>query len=116
MKFLSEAWVRALVESLQAPEGAGLTIWYRLPEPEAEFWLTFSSGEVDGATGTPEHADLTLSCDRDTMQALSRSELLPQAAFMQGRLEITGNMTKLIENKDLIATLGPAMSGLEAEY
>lgn len=56
------------------------------------------SGSIN--TGTPAKADVTLTIGDDDYVALMTGKLNPQAAFMQGKLKIAGNMglaTKLGE-------------------
>ena len=53
---------------------------------------------VDGASSpnsvTTENgdADCTISCELDTLQALIEGDLDPTAAFMQGKIKVSGDM------------------------
>lgn len=46
----------------------------------------------DGARASDDEADVTLTADADTFQAMMEGDLDPTAAFMQGKLSVDGNM------------------------
>jgi putative sterol carrier protein len=75
------------------------------PDGEVHRWTSFRSGAEEAGQGDAERADVTLTLDHATATELSRGELKPQAAFMQGRLKITGNMGKLLQHQDELAQL-----------
>ncbi len=45
-----------------------------------------------GVRASEEEADVTLTADADTFQAMMSGELNPTAAFMSGRLSVDGDM------------------------
>jgi hypothetical protein len=52
-------------------------------------------------------ADLTITTDWETATAMAKGELATQAALMQGRLRVRGNMTKLAGRAAELAGLDP---------
>lgn len=52
-------------------------------------------------------ADLTITTDWDTATAMAKGELATQAALMQGRLRVRGNLAKLAGRAGDLAGLDP---------
>ena len=52
-------------------------------------------------------ADLTITTDWDTATAMARGGLAPQAALMQGKLRVRGNLAKLAGRAGDLAGLDP---------
>ena len=48
--------------------------------------------DSDGARAGDEEADVTLTADADTFQAILNGELNPTSAFMSGQLRLDGDM------------------------
>ncbi|MEM1107050.1 MAG: SCP2 sterol-binding domain-containing protein [Pseudomonadota bacterium] len=46
----------------------------------------------DGVRAGDEEADVTLTADTDTFRAILDGDLNPTAAFMSGRLQVSGDM------------------------
>lgn len=46
----------------------------------------------DGAKASDEDADVTLTADADTFQAILEGDLDPTSAFMSGKLAVDGDM------------------------
>ena len=46
----------------------------------------------NGARAGDEEADVTMTADADTFQAMMEGELNPTAAFMSGKLSVDGDM------------------------
>ncbi len=126
VKFLSPEWTQAIVDALnnsddarQALKGVEFVLQQVVtgaPDGDVSHWTRFEDGKVKGAVGETESADVTITQDYETAAALSRAELNAQAAFMQGKLIVTGNMGKLLQNQSALDVLGPVMAGVETEY
>jgi putative sterol carrier protein len=52
-------------------------------------------------------ADLTITTDWETAAAMAKGELATQAALMQGKLRVRGNLTKLAGRAGELAGLDP---------
>jgi putative sterol carrier protein len=121
-RFLTETWMADVVAALEATDAAsGMSLRLQQtvtggPSGDASFWTVFEDGKVSGGAGELADPDVTIFQDYETAVAIARGDLIAQAAFMQGKLKVTGNMGKLLQNQDAIAALGPAMSSIETEF
>lgn len=125
-RFLSEEWSEQAVAALNGSDDvrdATKDVEFTLqqvitgaPGGEARYWVELSDGSVAGGLGDAPAADVTITEDYETAVALARSEINAQAAFMQGKLKIAGNMGKLLQHQAAMAAVFPVLSGLETEY
>lgn len=53
--------------------------------------------DADGARAGDEDADVTLSADADTFQAILAGDLNATSAFMTGKLSVDGDMSKAMQ-------------------
>jgi hypothetical protein len=121
MRFLSGEWLRELVNAFDSGEIKDVDVVIQQvvkdgPEGEVSYWLAFKDGDVTGEIGAAQSPDVALTMDHTTAKDLAQGEINAQAAFMQGRLKVTGNMGKLLQNQAAIAALGPAMATLRTDY
>jgi putative sterol carrier protein len=125
-KFLTQEWADEVLSALNdsddvrgAIKGVQLCIQQIVtgaPDGEVKYWTKFDDGKVAGAIGDAPDADVTISQDYDTAVAMNKGELNAQAAFMQGKLKVTGNMGKLLQNQGAMQAVGPALASVPAEY
>ena len=125
-KYLSEEWGEAVRSALNndesfknASKGVQLTIQQVItggPEGEVKYWSAISDGSISGGNGEADGPDVTITQDYETAAALNRQELNAQAAFMQGKLKVTGNMGKLLQHQGVLQAMGPVMAGVPTEY
>jgi putative sterol carrier protein len=124
--FLTQEWANDVNAALEASEdvrravdGAELTIQQIVtggPFGETHLWTKLAGGSAAIGIGDASDADITMTQDYETACAQNRGELLPQAAFMQGRLKITGNMAKLLRDQEAVSSLQPVLASVPADY
>lgn len=126
-KFLTQEWMDAVREALlqsndvaSAVKGVELTVQQVVTDVpdqgEVQYWMRFDDGSVDAGIGGASDADVTITQDYDTAAEMNRGELNAQAAFMQGKLKVTGNMGKLLQHQGAIQALGPVLQQVPTEY
>lgn len=130
MQYLSEEWVEAagtaLEEAWRHPVGDGpsgasepaspLTVAWEVtgaPGGKVTYHMWLGPDGAGMATGEPaDGADAGMALDYDTAVAIARGEVSAQAAFMQGRLKLGGDVTVLIRGAGALAALGDALGAL----
>ena len=126
-KFLSEEWGDQVREALNqdenarnAAKGVSLTMQQvvnNVPgEGEIKYWTKIEDGNFDGGRGENADADVTIIQEYDTAAAMNKGELNAQAAFMQGKIKVQGNMGKLLQHQGTLGALSQAVAQVPAEY
>jgi len=126
-KYLSKEWADEVIQTLNADDavkgaiqGVELCIQQVVTdvpdEGEAKYWTKFSGGEVSGGLGEAADDDVTISQNYETAVAMAKGDLNAQAAFMQGKLKVTGNMGKLLQHQGAMGALGPALAKVKTEF
>ncbi len=102
-KWLTQEWMDASKElAKDQPErpGASARMQYVLtggPDGEVRFYWVLEDGRLlESALGTLDDAELTLTQSYEDAMKVQKGELDAQAAFMQGRVKVEGNMAKLM--------------------
>ncbi len=126
VKFLSEEWATEVTRRLQADEGVqkaakghNVTIHQVITDTadgESSNYLRVADGTPQVVVGTPDKAEITVNQSYDTAVALDKGELNPQAAFMQGKIKVQGNLLKLMQLQGLLSAVFKAVKDLEREY
>jgi putative sterol carrier protein len=126
VRFLSQEWALAVTEALNSSDefaAAAANHNARVqqivtggPEGDTKYYFSVAAGRVQVGLGELDGAEATITQSYDTAAAISRRELPPQVAFMQGRMRVNGNLMKLLQLQEVLSALGKAVSKLEVDY
>ena len=125
VRFLSEEWAAAVQEALNSNEGfrssagsqtAKVQQVVTTPEGEKKYWFKLEGGEASLGTGDLDGAETTITQDYDTAKKLSTNELTGTAAYMSGKLRVSGDLMKLMQLQGTLGQLPQALKDLDVEY
>ncbi|MDA8391707.1 MAG: SCP2 sterol-binding domain-containing protein [Actinomycetota bacterium] len=101
--WLSQEWLdetRRLTASHPPVPGASATIQYVVsggPGGDVEYYWVLTDGRLEAAAlGRLDAPELTMSQSREDAMEIQKGALDPSAAYMQGRLKVSGDMAKLM--------------------
>jgi alkyl sulfatase BDS1-like metallo-beta-lactamase superfamily hydrolase len=119
-KWLSQEWLdegRQLAETQPERPGATARMQYVVtggPEGDIKYYWVLENGKLlESQLGELDDAEVTLTQSYDDAMRIQKGELDANAAFMQGRVKVTGNMAKLMSL--LPITNSPEYKGLQSE-
>jgi len=102
-KYLTQEWLddqRELAQEFPERPGATARMQYHVtggPGGDIDyFWVLENGTLLQSELGQDPDADFTLTLSYDDSVKIQKGELDPNAAFMQGRMKVTGNMGKLM--------------------
>ena len=125
VKFLSEEWAKATTEALASNESfkqaAGtntvkLNNVINTPEGEKKYYVKVENGQVELALGELPDAEATLTQDYDTAKAIAKQEMNGTAAYMSGKLKISGDLMKLMQAQGTFNAVPEAVKEVDVEY
>jgi putative sterol carrier protein len=126
VKFLSEEWTQAVQDALNSNESfkssagsqtAKVQQVVTTPEGEKRYWFKLEGGQATlGMGDSPDAVDATITQDYDTAMALSKNELSGTAAYMSGKLRVSGDLMKLMQLQGALAQMPAALKDLDVEY
>ncbi len=126
IKFLSPDWATAVQEALNSDPGfrgaigdAELGLQFHVTdtdEGDLAYYLRSAGGETQLALGELDGADVTLNQTYDTAAAIARGEMNAQAAFMTGKLKVSGNLAKLMMHQAAISQWQNATKDIDVDY
>jgi putative sterol carrier protein len=125
VKFLTEEWAEEITKAINSNEAfqqaagnqaAKIQNVVTTPEGEKKYFFTLEGGQAQLTVGEMEAPDATISQDYATAVALSKSELSGTAAFMSGKIRVSGDLMKLMQMQGVFSTLPKAISGVDVEY
>jgi putative sterol carrier protein len=119
-KFLSQEWLdelRVLAEGQPSRPGASAQLQYVVtggPDGEVKYYWILEDGKLlEAALGNAPEADITLTRTYEDSVKVQQGELDSNAAFMQGRMKVAGDMTKFMALLPL--TSSPEYKALQAQ-
>jgi putative sterol carrier protein len=124
-KFLSEEWaneVKTALSTNEAVKSAAGSMTAKIqqvvtgPDGETKYWFKLEGGEVDLGLGEIENPDATITQDYETAAALSKNELTGTAAYMSGKLRVSGDLMKLMQLQGVLGQLPAALKDIDVEY
>jgi len=102
-KWLSQEWLdesKKLAQSQPERPGASSRMQYVVtgaPDGDIKYYWVLENGKLlESNLGELPDAEVTLTQTYDDAQKIQTGELDANAAFMQGRVKVTGNMAKLM--------------------
>lgn len=119
-KYLSQEWLdlyKDLAQEFAERPGASAVMQYVVtgtPDGDVMYVQKVENGKMlENRLGDSEDAEFTLSMSYDDAKKIQRGELDANAAFMQGRLKVTGNLGKLMALMPL--TQSPEYKDIQAK-
>jgi predicted lipid carrier protein YhbT len=102
-KWLTQEWLdeqRRLAESQPERPGASARMQYVVtggPDGDVRYYWLLENGKLlESRLGELSDPEVTLTTTYDDAMKIQQGELDANAAFMQGRIKVTGNMAKLM--------------------
>ncbi|MGH9025263.1 MAG: SCP2 sterol-binding domain-containing protein [Acidimicrobiia bacterium] len=103
-KYLSQEWLdegRKLAQDQPERPGASTRMQYVVtggPEGDVKYYWVLENGKlIESQLGELPDAEITMTLTYDDSVQVAKGELDANAAFMQGRMKVTGNMAKLMQ-------------------
>ena len=119
-KYLTQEWIdetRALAESQPERPGASARMQYVVtggPDGDIKYYWILQDGKLlESSLGDAPDPDFTMTLSYDDSVKVQKGELDANAAFMQGRMKVAGNMAKLMQLMPL--TNSPEYKALQEE-
>ena len=119
-KYLSQEWLDLQKELAQEfPERPGATARMQYvvtgaPEGDVKYYSVIDNGAiVENSLGEDPQSEFTLTTTYDDSVKVLKGELDANAAFMQGRMKVAGNMGKLMSLMPL--TQSPEYKAIQAK-
>ncbi len=119
-KWLTQEWLdetRKMAEDQPERPGASARMQYVVtgaPEGDIEYYWVLENGKlVESKLGHLDDSEVTLATSYSDAVKIQKGELDANAAFMQGKVKVTGNMAKVMSL--LPITNSPEYKQMQAE-
>jgi putative sterol carrier protein len=102
-KYLTQEWLdlqKELAADFPERPGASARMQYVVtggPDGDVHYYSVIENGKMlENTLGDDEQAEFTMTTAWDDSVTIAKGELDANAAFMQGKIKVTGNMGKLM--------------------
>ncbi len=102
-KWLTQEWfdeTRKMADSQPERPGASARMQYIVtggPDGEVKYYWVLENGKIlESQLGEMSDPEVTMTTSYDDSLKIQKGELDANAAFMQGRIKVSGNMAKLM--------------------
>jgi putative sterol carrier protein len=102
-KWLSQEWfdeTKKMSDSQPERPGASAKMQYVVsggPDGDVKYYWVLENGKlIESQLGELSDAEVTMTMTYDDAMKIQKGELDANAAFMQGRIKVSGNMAKLM--------------------
>ena len=119
-KYLTQEWLdeaRELAKDQPERPGASATIQYVVSgglDGDVKYYWVLENGKLlESQLGDIAEPEITMTLSYDDSVSVQQGELDPNAAFMQGRMKVSGNMGKLMQLMPL--TMSPEYKALQEQ-
>ena len=119
--FLTDRWLDELgaaAREAELPPELRLVVQQVIPDGpdgvEVAYAVEVAGGTMSVRRGRVDHADVTFTQDLATARAIHRGELSAQAAFMEGRLRLGGDLRAVIERAGDLAAIDDVFATVRA--
>lgn len=120
MEFLSDEWIDALDAAgalATLPADLHLVVQQVVlgdDGPESSFVVRVLDGRVSVTAGVASDAEVTFTQDRATALAVATGATSAQAAFMDGRLRVGGDLRLVLDRADELAAVADVFAAARA--
>lgn len=113
-RFLSPAWFdRVASDADPGAEQAEIVLQQVVtgaPEGEVRYQVIIGGGRATILRGSPAEADMTFTSDYKTATAIASGTMSTETALSEGRIRVTGNLSRLDNHPDAFVSLDPMAS------
>ena len=87
------------------------------PDGEVKYWFKLEGGQASlGMGDAPDSVDATITQDYDTAVKLAKNELTGTAAYMSGKLRVSGDLMKLMQLQGALSQMPAALKDIDVDY
>jgi putative sterol carrier protein len=126
VQFLSEEWAQEATRVLNEHAGftsaianVDLALQFKVsdaPSGDVDYGVVIGDGGAKVLIGQAEGADVNVANNYDTAVAISKGDLNTQAAFMTGKLKVSGNLAKLMMHQAALTSFASAVESMDVDY